>query len=190
MELTTLIGFIIIVTLGMLLVNKMNINMFGIKLNFSKSSKDKVHQLVHLVKEYTISVHTLTDHIIKNQMLHAEGIVLHIINELESKCDDAQLIRIKYNLLDSIKDRIMKNNFTELDPHDFQDYVNSRIIEFGNILDKIIGNNEYSNSINFRNKISDIFCHAASCYKYNNDKLKEITLQYQKDYDALVKEIN
>jgi hypothetical protein len=123
-------------------------------------------------------------------MLHAEGILLQIMNDLEPICDDYELLQIRIKLHEAIKTRLLNNNFTDLNTHEFSEYCYARLLEFGSIIDRIIKeDNDYTKSSKFNVKITDIFSHACSCYNFNNEKIKETNLKYIKNYDKLLKEL-
>lgn len=175
--------------IAMFIVSKFNISILGIKISFTKNKNfDKINELVDLVKNYNLNIVEVQKKILKNELFHMEGVLLKIEDQLILEITADKIIISQKMAHDYLKNSIINNNFNSLDRLDFIDYINVRVLALKQIYRKILG--ESCNFIEgqvFDDYITDIFTHANECYRKNSKDLADNTIQYQLNYNKLIK---
>ena len=189
---TIIITLCVLVVLAMFLVNRFSIQLPWLKASFTKVSESTIHDLLNLQRLHDAELVKYDNTIIKNQMLHAEG-VLNSIEEHILACghQDKYTARLAKDTAHMyLKTCFLTNGFSHLTQEDMLAYVQNKTDALRQIFrTNLYTPNEFIESAEFSDKISDIFSHGISCFNhwmYN----KELSItRYNSEYNQLLKKV-
>lgn len=192
MDPTTIIilSCLVVAILGMFLVNKLKLKVFGVDLSYSKADNaNKVHEIVHLALDHQKEIFENNSQIIRNQLTFADGILLKIANKLEIEVPKDKVIIIQHLIKEIVRDAVKDNGFANMPSADFAIYVSNKTSQLRQVYTENLGLTKFIESHDFSSLVLDLFTHAANCAKYWSTKSANAVIAYQQAYDKLIKQV-
>lgn len=181
-----IVGAFIVSIIGMFLVSKFNVSIFGLKLNFTnnKHVKKPIDTMITDILEYSNKIHEYNNKIMSNSMIYVVGKLTQVQLHLRLTYDLYKVFYISGLIKTVIKESFLHNGFTDMNAPHYEEYVRLKTGEIQSVCDKELGipNDEFIHSKDFQEIIMDIYNHFVECHKHWTKAIKDETISFSKRY--------